>query len=42
LGLYFGKLNPGDGYGAAGSIILIMPSFKRKNKNFDFGRKNLH
>jgi membrane protein len=24
LGLYFGKLNPGDGYGAAGSIILIM------------------
>ena len=24
LGLYFGKLNPGNGYGAAGSIILIM------------------
>jgi membrane protein len=24
LGLYFGKLNPGQGYGAAGSIILIM------------------
>jgi membrane protein len=24
LGLIFGKLNPGDGYGAAGSIILIM------------------
>jgi len=24
LGLYFGKLNPGDGYGAASSIILIM------------------
>jgi membrane protein len=24
LGLYFGKLNPSDGYGAAGSIILIM------------------
>ncbi|MCP9768380.1 YihY/virulence factor BrkB family protein [Lacihabitans sp. LS3-19] len=24
LGLYFGKLNPGDGYGTAGSIILIM------------------
>ncbi len=24
LGLYFGKLSPGDGYGAAGSIILIM------------------
>lgn len=24
LGLYFGKLNPGEGYGAAGSIILIM------------------
>ncbi len=24
LGLYFGKLNPDDGYGAAGSIILIM------------------
>ncbi|PIQ29456.1 MAG: ribonuclease BN [Bacteroidetes bacterium CG18_big_fil_WC_8_21_14_2_50_41_14] len=24
LGLYFGTLNPGDGYGAAGSIILIM------------------
>jgi membrane protein len=24
LGLYFGKLNPGDGYGAACSIILIM------------------
>jgi membrane protein len=24
LGLYFGKLNPGSGYGAAGSIILIM------------------
>jgi len=24
LGLYFGKANPGTGYGAAGSIILIM------------------
>ncbi|KAF0129175.1 MAG: Ribonuclease BN [Bacteroidetes bacterium] len=24
LGLYFGKVNPGSGYGAAGSIILIM------------------
>ncbi len=24
LGLYFGKANPGSGYGAAGSIILIM------------------
>ena len=24
LGLYFGKLNPGTGYGAAGSIILIL------------------
>jgi len=24
LGLYFGKSNPGDGYGAAGSIVLIM------------------
>lgn len=24
LGLYFGKVNPGMGYGAAGSIILIM------------------
>ena len=24
LGLYFGKANPGAGYGAAGSIILIM------------------
>ena len=24
LGLYFGKLNPGIGYGTAGSIILIM------------------
>jgi len=24
LGLYFGKTNPGTGYGAAGSIILIM------------------
>lgn len=24
LGLFFGKLDPGDGYGAAGSIILIM------------------
>jgi len=24
LGLYFGKLNPGEGYGTAGSIILIM------------------
>lgn len=24
LGIYFGKLNPGDGYGAAGSIILMM------------------
>jgi len=24
LGLYFGKTNPGSGYGAAGSIILIM------------------
>jgi membrane protein len=24
LGLYFGKLNPEIGYGAAGSIILIM------------------
>lgn len=24
LGLYFGKLNPGDGYGPASSIILIM------------------
>ncbi len=24
LGLYFGTLNPSDGYGAAGSIILIM------------------
>ena len=24
LGMYFGKLNPGVGYGAAGSIILIM------------------
>ncbi len=24
LGLYFGKLNPGDGYGTAGSIIIIM------------------
>jgi membrane protein len=24
LGLYFGKLNPGEGYGAASSIILIM------------------
>jgi len=24
LGFYFGQLNPGDGYGAAGSIILIM------------------
>jgi membrane protein len=24
LGLYFGKANPGTGYGAAGSIILIL------------------
>ena len=24
IGLYFGKANPGSGYGAAGSIILIM------------------
>jgi membrane protein len=24
LGLYFGKVNPGTGYGAAGSVILIM------------------
>lgn len=24
LGLYFGKANPGTGYGAAGSVILIM------------------
>ena len=24
LGLYFGKANPGSGYGAAGSIILIL------------------
>jgi Predicted membrane protein len=24
LGLYFGKANPGVGYGAAGSVILIM------------------
>lgn len=24
LGLYFGKANPGSGYGAAGSLILIM------------------
>lgn len=24
LGLYFGKLNPGTGYGAAGSVILIL------------------
>jgi membrane protein len=24
LGLYFGKADPGSGYGAAGSIILIM------------------
>jgi len=24
LGLYFGKVNPGTGYGAAGSIILIL------------------
>ena len=24
LGLYFGKVNPGSGYGAAGSIILIL------------------
>jgi len=24
LGLYFGNANPGTGYGAAGSIILIM------------------
>ena len=24
LGFYFGKSNPGAGYGAAGSIILIM------------------
>jgi membrane protein len=24
LGLYFGKANPGIGYGAAGSIILIL------------------
>ena len=24
IGLHFGKANPGSGYGAAGSIILIM------------------
>ncbi len=24
LGLYFGKANPGEGYGAAGSVILIL------------------
>jgi len=24
LGLYFGKANPGTGYGAAGSVILIL------------------
>ena len=24
LGVYFGKANPGTGYGAAGSVILIM------------------
>ena len=24
LGLYFGKSDPGSGYGAAGSVILIM------------------
>jgi len=24
LGLYFGKANPGVGYGAAGSVILIL------------------
>jgi len=24
LGFYFGKANPGTGYGAAGSVILIM------------------
>ena len=24
LGLYFGKANPGTGYGAAGSVILII------------------
>ena len=24
LGLYFGKVNPGSGYGAAGSVILIL------------------
>jgi len=24
LGLYFGKANPGSGYGAAGSVILIL------------------
>lgn len=24
LGLYFGKANPGSGYGVAGSVILIL------------------
>lgn len=37
LGLYFGKANPGSGYGAAGSIILILIWTSYSSMIFFFG-----
>ena len=42
LGLYFGKLNPGDGYGAAGSIILIMLWVSYSSMIVFFGAEFIH
>ena len=42
LGLYFGKADPGSGYGAAGSIILILLWVSYSSMILFFGAEFTH
>jgi membrane protein len=42
LGFYFGKANPGSGYGAAGSIILILLWVSYSSMILFFGAEFTH